>query len=145
MTQHQFLFHPGSWIGEGRVSFNASAEIIRFYTKWLIEAAVNGEISSLQEVEMQGTEPNMFNRFKVSQVTPISFVIALENELLGQVTGSGVVDEKTIAWEFHGKGSLEGFEVYELQDNGDYLLHAEYSSLDQFRTIIDGRVWKKSD
>jgi hypothetical protein len=68
----------------------------------------------------------------------------LENELLGKVKGAGVIDEKTIAWEFHGTGGLEGFEVYELQDNGDYMMHAEYSSPDQFRTIIDGRIWKKN-
>ena len=68
----------------------------------------------------------------------------LENELLGTVKGTGVIDENTIAWEFHGTGGLEGFEVYELQDNGDYMMHAEYSSPDQFRTIIDGRIWKKN-
>jgi hypothetical protein len=64
--------------------------------------------------------------------------------MLGSVQGKGIIDAKTIAWEFRGHPDFEGFEVYELQENGDFMLHAEYSSLDQIRTIIDGRIWKKA-
>jgi hypothetical protein len=39
--------------------------------------------------------------------------------------------------------AFEGFEVYEQQENGDYFLHAEYGSPDQFRTIIEGLIWRK--
>lgn len=142
--EHKFLFNPGNWIGEGRVTFNVSPEVIRFYTKWTLEKKGETEIKASQEVEMQGTEPNMFNSFQFSNISENSFDVYLENELLGKITGKGVIDKKTIAWEFHGTGGLEGFEVYELQENGDYMLHAEYASPDQFRTIIDGRLWEKS-
>lgn len=142
-TNHQFLLQPGNWIGEGKVSFNASSETLRFYTKWIIEKTSNQAIICTQEVEMPGANPNMFNSFSFSKFTESSFAVELENELLGHVKGNGILDEKTIAWEFHGQGGLEGYEVYELQDNGDYIMHAEYASPDQFRTIIDGRIWKK--
>ena len=143
--QHEFIFQPGNWIGEGKVAFSASPETLHFYTKWMIDKANTNGIHTSQIVEIQGTEPSMRNIFVFSDVTPTNFVIVLENEILGKVRGTGVIDDKTIAWEFHGNNGLEGFEVYELQDNGDYMLHAEYtSSPDQFRTVIDGRIWKKN-
>lgn len=145
MTQHAFIVTPGKWVGEGKISFSASAEHIRFYTRWLVGEADQGNITCGQEVEMVGNEPNMMNQFVFSNVTATSFTVQLENDILGQVKGKGVIDAKAIAWEFHGGGELEGFEVYTLQDNGDYMLHAEYASPDQFRTIIDGRIWKKLD
>lgn len=145
MIQHEFIFHPGKWIGEGRVLFSGSAEILRFYTRWEIGPDNPSGIACTQVVEMQGIEPNMRNAFLITPINPTSFEIALENELLGLVKGKGVINDTTLAWEFHAPGKLEGFEVYEIQDNGDYMLHAEYTSTDQFRTTIDGRIWKKSD
>lgn len=146
MHNHIFIFQPGTWIGEGKIAFSASPESVRFYTKWAIDTENNGTVSAEQQVEMQGSEPNTKTQFSISDITPSSFVIELDNETLGKVTGTGVIDQKTIAWEFRANGEgLEGFEVYELQENGDYMLHAEYASADQFRTIIDGRIWKKSE
>lgn len=145
MAQHAFILSPGKWVGEGKISFSASSENLRFYTRWLIGDADKGSITCSQEVEMPGNEPNMINNFVFSNVTTSSFAVELENDVLGKVKGTGIIDQKTVAWEFHGGGGLEGFEVYELQDNGDYMLHAEYASPDQFRTIIDGRIWLKTE
>ena len=146
MIAHQFIFQPGHWIGEGRIVFSASPESIRFFTKWVLQPPEPTGISCTQEVEMQGSEPNMKNIFQFSNITPKDFLVELENDILGKVKGKGLIDPKTIAWEFHSQGEgLEGFEVYELQENGDYMLHAEYASQDQFRTVIDGRIWKKSE
>lgn len=144
MIQHEFLFHPGTWIGEGKVSFNSTSEVLHFYTKWTVEKADSFGIKASQTVEIQGSEPSMKNYFIFSEVTPTKFLIHLENDVLGKVSGKGILDASTIAWEFRGEGNLEGFEVYERQDDGGYILHAEYTSKDQFRTIIDGRVWKKT-
>src|SRR5438105_2334027 len=116
MIQHEFIFHPGNWVGEGKVAFSSTPENLHFYTKWTIEKADTFGISATQIVEIQGSEPSMSNQFVFSEVTPIKFVIGLENDILGKVVGAGVIDSKTIAWEFHGQGRLEGFEVYELQD-----------------------------
>lgn len=140
---HQFIFSPGTWIGEGKITFSTSPQSIHFYTKWMIESHNQGFFCSHQ-VEMQGADESMFNKLTISDVTPTSFLVTLENNLVGRVAGKGVIDPKTIAWEYRQGDDFEGFEVYELQEDGDYMLHAEYSSSDQYRTIIDGRIWKKS-
>lgn len=144
MHTHEFLFHPGHWIGEGKIAFSGSPQHLHFYTRWEIEKMDDQTLTCNQQVEMQGSDELVNNRFVVSEISLSTFSVELENELIGKVKGKGVMDARTLAWEFRGKEGLEGFEVYELQDNGDYLMHAEYSSLDQFRTVIDGRIWKKS-
>jgi hypothetical protein len=145
MIQHPFIFHPGNWIGKGKVSFSISPEVLHFYTKWVVDATTPYGIQSSQIVEIQGNEPSMQNKFIITEITTDKFSIDLENDILGKVRGYGIFDNKNIGWEFHGQGGLEGFEIYELQENGDYRLHAEYTSPDQFRTLIDGRLWKKTD
>lgn len=142
-TLHKFIFEPGQWIGEGKITFSISPEHLRFYTRWLIEKSEDGTIRCQQEVEMEGREENVFNHFVLSQMTEGSFVMELTSSLMGTVKGKGVYGPKTIAWEFRGYPDFEGFEVYELQDNGDYMLHAEYMTTEQFKTIVDGRIWKK--
>lgn len=142
--QHQFIFKPGKWTGEGTVSFSASPDQLFFITKWDVSQKNEDEgILCKQEVKMEAAEEKVVNSFLLYDVTPTSFHIELENELVGKAIGTGVIDEKTIAWEFRGQIGFQGFEVYELQDDGEYTLHAEYSSPDQFRTIIDGRIRKQ--
>lgn len=143
MTKHQFIFAPGEWLGEGRIAFTASPDILRFYTKWNIKELTNHIISCQQRVEMEGRDEDIYNNFVFSAMQPESFIVEISNDTLGLMMGKGILDTKTIAWEFRGNPEFEGFEVYELQDNGDYMLHAEYMSTDQYRTIIDGRVWRK--
>jgi hypothetical protein len=144
MIKHHFIFSPGRWVGEGRITFSSSPDCLRFYTKWSIESIMNESIFSEQRVEMEGGEEHTINQFVFSNIGKESFLIELTNNLLGTIKGKGVMDEKTLAWEFRGNPDFEGFEVYELQENGDYMLHAEYASTDQFRTVIDGRIWMKS-
>jgi hypothetical protein len=144
MAKHDFIFSPGHWIGEGRITFSASPDRLRFYTKWLIEEDKDNSIHCLQYVEMDTGEERISNKFAFSNILPRSFDVELSSEMIGSVHGKGIIDEKTIAWEFRGHPDFEGFEVYELQDNGDYMMHAEYALPGQFRTIIDGRIWKKS-
>lgn len=143
MVIHDFIFKPGLWVGQGKVTFSASPETVRFYTKWTIEEKNAGMIACRQHVEMEGGESNVYNTFTFFDINPSSFIVELNNELLGLIRGKGVIDDKTIAWELRGHPEFEGFEVYELQENGDFMLHAEYCSMDQIRTIIDGRIWKK--
>ncbi|HRD55229.1 MAG TPA: hypothetical protein PLC42_02420 [Parachlamydiaceae bacterium] len=138
-----FIFEKGIWIGEGQVKFSTGLEQIHFYTKWEIKALENGEIHCKQQVEMRGGGENVTNRFIFSNIQEKRFLISIENDVLGKAQGSGIADEKKIAWEFRDHADFEGFEVYELQENGDYLLHAEYIS-EEHRTTIDGRIWKKN-
>lgn len=145
MTQHDFLLTPGLWLGEGKISFSASPEFIKFYTKWDIKEEAPGIMGATQIVEMQGLEEQqVINVFTIKEILPESFQLTLENEIVGMVEGKGVRDRHTIAWEFRNHTTFEGFEVYEKQENGDYFLHAEYGAPDQFRTIIEGLIWLKT-
>lgn len=138
--QQEFIFKPGKWVGEGSISFSSSSDQLFFITTWGIEPRIDEEIHCKQEVKMEGSEEDVLNKFHLYDLTPKSFNIALDNEIVGEVTGSGIIDEKTIAWEFLAQEGFQGYEVYELQSDGEYSFHAEYASLNQFRTIIDGCI-----
>lgn len=147
MDKHPFLFHRGKWVGEGKISFSASPEELKFYTRWTFpEDPSKGDDKAIyctQHVEMMGDQEHIYNHFTFFHFKDDSFEVELENELIGRVQGVGVADEKKIAWEFRGHPNFEGFEAYQAQKSGDYSFHAEYVSPDQFRSIIDGRLWKK--
>lgn len=150
MQAHKFLFSQSDWIGQGKLTFSHSAGHLRFYTKWIIQKQKDGFIHAEQHIEQEGESDRLFNSFTIASIAEGAFEITLSNELMGTVHGHGIIDAKTIAWEFKRKAegedetAFEGFEVYELQDNGDYMLHAEYLSANSFRTIIDGRIWQKA-
>lgn len=143
--QHLFILTPGVWIGEGRITFSASPDELRFYTKWHVEKIENGKIACEQRVEMEGREDTLTNRFLLNEILPSRFHIQLSSEFLGPIHGKGLIDQTTIAWEFRGNADFEGFEVYQLLPTGEYRLHAEYASSDSFRTIVDGRIWLKKE
>lgn len=142
-NQHTFLFLPGLWLGEGDVTFSASPDKVHFFTKWDIQHRENELIHCEQTVEIAGIDEQVVNRFIISAITEKGFEIYLNNGTLTDVSGKGFVDPLKLAWEFRGHSSFEGFEVYELQENGEYKLHAEYVSSEQFRTFINGRIWLK--
>jgi hypothetical protein len=142
---HDFLFSDSLWIGEGKITFSASSDHIHFYTRWTPHPTKEPSTHEwIQEVEMQGTDEKVANRFIITSLSETSFSLSLENDVIGKALGKGVIDQAKIAWEIKNPEIFHGFEVYELQDNGDYSLHAEYVAQDNFRTLIDGRIWKKS-
>lgn len=143
MFMHAFLFQPGEWLGEGKVTFSASPDVLRFYTRWNVADVSGGLILCQQLVEMQDQLESIHNAFCLTDIKEESFSIELSNDIIGSVGGKGIIDTKTIGWEFRHKDIFEGYEVYELESNGNYLLHAEYASPEQFRTIIDGKIWLK--
>lgn len=143
MFQKDFIFTPSLWLGEGKISFSASPEFLKFYTKWEIKEAASNMMIATQTVEMQGIKEHVINVFTFKDIFSNTFTVHLENDFVGFVNGKGIRDEQTIAWEFRNQTNLEGFEVYEKQENGDYFLHAEYGSSDQFGTTIEGLIWRK--
>lgn len=144
MLPHSFIFSTGIWIGEGKITFSTSPEHIKFYTKWQVSDEENGLFVAKQTVEMQGIKEHVVNIYTFQTITPNNFTLSLANDLMGKVKGKGVIDQNTIAWELLREDSFEGFEVYERQENGDYTFHAEYSSTEQYRTIVEGLIWQKS-
>lgn len=138
-----FIFTPGSWLGEGKITFSSSPEFIKFYTKWEIKELTPGTIQAVQIVELQDIEEHVVNTFTFSDFKSDSFSVCLENAMVGKINGKGIRDDHVIAWEFREQPAFEGFEAYEKQENGDYFLHAEYGAPSQYRTTVEGLVWKK--
>jgi len=124
-----------------------SDEELNFYTRWNLSGAdAEGKIPALQEVEIKGISDVMLNQFLITDLTPTHFNIVLENATLGEITGKGLIKDQLIAWEFRSNDvGFEGFEFYERQEDGSYLMRAEYVTPDQFRTVIRGRIWEKLD
>lgn len=143
MSTHTFIFSPGLWLGQGEIKFSTSHEKIHFFTKWMVEPEQDGLIICSQQVEMRGNDEILSNRYVFSNLTKEGCLITIENELVNSVQGRCLFQPKMIAWEFRGHETMEGFEVYELQENGEYQFHGEYSDHDHFRTVIDGRIWQK--
>lgn len=148
MIKHLFIFQQGFWVGEGKITFSMSDDVLMFFTKWTFlksegEKEVPFEIKAVQDVELLGGVEKMKNFFTFSDIKSDSFTVTLENELVVSIKGKGIIDDKTIGWEFRDP-NFEGFEIYELKEKGeDYSFHAEYMSGEKFRSIIDGNIWKK--
>lgn len=145
MAREDFIFIPSTWLGEGKISFSHSSEFIKFYTRWNITEDRPGLMKAVQVVEMHGIEEQVVNTFLFSNIKQDAFAVLLENALVEKISGTGVRDENVIAWEFRGQLAMEGFEVYERQDNGDYFFHAEYGSPESYRTIVEGLIWRKGE
>lgn len=147
MYKHPFILTPNSWLGEGKIQLNMVAEELSFFTRWTVGSPDSqGKIICTQEIQVKGLSDIMHNQFVIYDVSPGGeFVIDLENQALGKITGKGLISDKVIAWEFRVEEiGFEGFEFYEINDLGNYLMRAEYATTDQFRTVIQGTVWKQT-
>jgi hypothetical protein len=144
MSTHSFILTPCQWLGEGKIVLNMVEEELSFFTRWNISTKDStGLIECVQEIQVKGLSDVMLNQFLFTNFTPSSFSIELENQALGKVIGAGVINDKVIGWEFRmPELGFEGFEFYEKQEDQSYLMHAEYSTTDQFRTLIKGKVWQ---
>jgi hypothetical protein len=145
MTKHLFVFNPGQWLGEGKIVLNMVDEELGFFTRWNIGSKDSeGNIECMQEIQVKGLSDIMMNQFTFFNVTPTSFSVELENHAIGKVIGTGVINDKVIGWEFRmNEIGFEGFEFYEKQADNSYLMHAEYATSDQFRTMISGKIWQQ--
>ncbi len=146
MLPHSFILRPSIWLGEGKIRLSLVDEELSFITRWNIsQKDGSGKIEGVQEIQVKGLTDVMFNQFIFSDVIANNFNVDLENQALGKVTGKGLISEKLIAWEFRIPDiGFEGFEFYEKQPDNTYLMRAEYATNDQFRTIINGKVWQKA-
>ncbi|MBS3903887.1 MAG: hypothetical protein KGZ39_01000 [Simkania sp.] len=144
MDSHLFLMQPLAWLGEGLIKLNMVDEELSFFTRWSMSPRSEiGEIECLQEIQIKGMTDIMHNQFIIRDFTSNSFSIELENQALGKIQGSGIISDKVIAWEFRVRElGFEGFEFYEKQHDNSYIMRAEYATTDQFRTVINGRVWQ---
>lgn len=144
-NDHPFLFSPKKWLGEGKIRLSNIEEELDFYTRWNLDAVDDeGNIPASQEVQIKGMSDIMQNQFVITDVSGTHFTITLENATLGTITGKGLIKDDLIAWEFRDSEiGFEGFEFYEKQPDGSYLMRAEYATPEQDRTFIRGKIWEK--
>ncbi|MGD0664223.1 MAG: hypothetical protein ABSA17_00645 [Rhabdochlamydiaceae bacterium] len=146
MNKHLFIFSPSTWLGEGKIQLNMVEEELPFYTKWNItQKDPEGKIECIQQIQVKGLSEMMHNQLMFSDFATGNFLIELDNPSIGRVTGKGLITDKMIAWEFRvPQIGFEGFETYEKQPDDSYIMHAEYATADQLRTVIKGKVWQES-
>jgi len=144
MENHLFILKTGFWQGEGKIQLNMIEEELLFQTTWNVLEENDGKISCVQEIQIEGLSENMKNELTFFALSPSAFSVEMTNHNIEKVQGKGIIDAETIAWEFKDQESnFEGFEVYHLEKDGGYKMHAEYVTSDQFRTKIVGRIWQK--
>ena len=143
---HPFIFSPGLWAGEGKIVLSMVDEELLFHTKWSIQNRdFAGKVACIQEVQISGLSENMRNELVFYDFRPKSFSVDMENSNVGRIVGTGVFDEKMIAWEFRNNDmQFEGYESYSLLPDGSYQMKGEYVTSDQFRTQIEARIWQSS-
>ncbi len=147
MNRHHFIFQPGTYLGEGKIQMNMLQEKLTFYTRWGIPPAdTSGKIITTQEIQVATIADLMQNEFRIYDVDKNHFVIELENQNFGSIVGKGFFNEKRLGWEFRlSELGFEGFEIYELEEDGSYKMHAEYATQDDFRTEIHGKIWQQKE
>ena len=146
--KHPFIFKPGYWLGEGKITLSMMEEELPFYTRWKIPPAqTQGKVETVQEIQISGVQDCMHNQFVFSDISSKGFNIELENQSMGKVLGKGLINDRLIGWEFRlGHLGFEGFEFYEVTSTADtYLIHAEYATNDELRTTIHGKIWKSEE
>ncbi len=146
MFNHSFIFNPGSWLGEGKITLNMVEEELIFNTNWAVpNKDFTGKVVCAQDIQVQGLSDSMRNELTFYDFTGKGFSVDMENPNIGRIVGVGVCDEKMIAWEFrNNEASFEGYETYVLQPDGSYLMRGEYVTSDQFRTQIEAKIWPGS-
>ncbi|HSX37778.1 MAG TPA: hypothetical protein VLE95_02995 [Chlamydiales bacterium] len=144
---HSFIFSPGSWQGEGKIILNMIEEELIFNTSWTVQNRdFSGKVGASQNIQIQGLSEGMRNDLIFYDIQPKIFSIDMENPNIGRITGTGLYDEKTIAWEFRNNDmNFEGYETYSLLHDGSYQMKGEYVTSDQFRTRIEARIWQYSN
>lgn len=142
---HLFIFSPGSWHGEGKIVLNMVEEELLFNTNWaVLNRDFAGKVSCSQEIQIQGLSENMRNELTFYDFQTKTFSVDMENQNVGRIVGTGVYDEKMIAWEFrNNEMNFEGYEIYNLQGDGSYQMKGEYVTSDQFRTQIEAHIWPR--
>lgn len=142
---HDFLFQSGVWLGEGKISFSASPNIINFYTRWKIFLPSEDEVRAVQNIELEGVKEHVINYYDIKEMTSESFKLFMSNDNIGEHQAKGTLSPEKIFWAYYKEGNLQGFETYSIQPNGEYIFHAEYISMEGDKTIVEGRLWAKQE
>ena len=145
MENHSFIFSPGNWLGEGKIHLSMLEEALVFFMRWrVLEKDSGGCIECIQELQVKGLSDVMVNHFFFSEFSSISFSVLMENHAIGKVEGTGIINTSMIGWEFRlPEIGFEGFEFYEKQADELYHVHGEFSTNEDLRTTIHGKIWRQ--
>ncbi|MBI5274124.1 MAG: hypothetical protein HY860_03610 [Chlamydiales bacterium] len=147
MFTHKFLFSGGNWIGEGSIQLSNVEEVLVFYTRWKSTTGDPDllEVDATQEIQVAGHTDIMLNQYLFSNFDGKRFEVELENQAWGKVFGEGIIDDGFIGWEFRDNDlGFEGYEYYQLQQDGSCEMKGEYATGDEFKTLIQGKIWKQT-
>ena len=140
-SDHAFIFTPGVWEGNGTITFSMAEDILDFKMSWTVLPLEDEKIFFTQEIDIDGFADKMRNHFCISHISGSEFEIELENNVVGKVIGKGVISPKVLAWEFRRKDQeFEGYEIYELQQDGSYKMRAEFTAGEGLRTQVQGFI-----
>src|SRR5258708_15270179 len=108
---HSFIFSPGNWFGEGKITLNMVEEELIFSTNWaVLTKDFSGKVGASQEIQIQGLSDHMRNDLIFYDIQQKTFSLDMENPNIGRITGTGLYDDNTIAWEFRNNDmNFEGF------------------------------------
>ncbi len=145
MNHSPFIFTPGCWDGEGYLEFSFTPEKLKYFLQWEFAKKEENVVESVQQIEIEGGAERLVNKLHFFDPGLDTFSVTLENSVIHNAGGKGVIDPTIVAWEFRDMPTIiEGFEIYKLQEDGSYSMKAEYMSPDRMRTIISGRIWERS-
>ncbi|MDP1879364.1 MAG: hypothetical protein Q8K60_00325 [Parachlamydiaceae bacterium] len=144
MTELNFIFQPGIWLGSGTITLVSSPEKINFYTKWTIQKENQNKIESTQIIEIDGVQEHIVNKYVFYEISENDFKTVLESEHIGKVEGNGKKHDKCIEWHFKVPPLCIGNELYEKNEDGSYSFKAEYGTEEAFESQIEGKLWLKS-
>lgn len=139
-TPHLFLLQPGNWEGEGTITLSVSPTTLHFKTEWNIQPIHEGSIEAVHSVHIEGSEAPLKNILRFFNFTKESFQVELRNEILGSAYGKGVIDGRTLGWEFRHHDAMDGYELFKIDEKGGYHVHAEYASPDKCHSTIHAHI-----
>lgn len=144
-TKHPFILKPATWLGEGTIELSMIEEQLQFMTRWACHPKdKTGRVICIQEIQIKGLPEVMSNQFSLYDFSAKEFKVDLENQALGKVQGKGILKKQLIGWEFRQPEiGFEGFEFYERQEDDTYLMRADYATSNEYRTLIQGKIWLK--
>ncbi|MBB64242.1 MAG: hypothetical protein CMO81_04190 [Waddliaceae bacterium] len=143
---HTFLLEPGVWQGNGTLLFKGTPEKWPIFIRWEIHKGAPLLIDALLTIDISSLSTVHHYRYKIIPgEDEKKFQIRLQNEVIGNLEGKGIIDQKYIAWDFHDpKLPYEGLERYLLLENGGYRIASEFCSTDQTRLQITGEIHQKT-
>jgi hypothetical protein len=116
-------------------------DVLPFSMQWTVSKDEGGFIKFSQVVEVDSFNDPLYNHFVLNGLDQNNFQIELQNNLVGKVGGTGLFDQKIIAWEFRKvEEGFEGYEIYELQPSGSYRMKAEFLGGEEMRTFVEGEI-----